>query len=142
MKATVYGIGICIAVVGVITSATSIAVPEDGGRFGRKRDPAKAFEKLDADGDGQVTLSEFTANAEERRARRKERRGDSEKSSNSNWTPPTPEEVFNLMDADDDGVLTLEEFSKALKNRRANKGRRGEGRRSRENEASGKVSDE
>jgi len=58
-----------------------------------KRDPAEVFKKLDANGDGKVSLEEFKAGP----AGKKD--------------PAKAEEIFKKKDKDGDGFLTLEEFS-------------------------------
>lgn len=58
-----------------------------------KRDPAEVFKKLDANGDGKISLDEFKAGP----AGKKD--------------PAKAEEIFKKKDKDGDGFLTLEEFS-------------------------------
>ncbi|MEK0445015.1 MAG: hypothetical protein RLZZ399_336 [Verrucomicrobiota bacterium] len=55
-----------------------------------KHSPEESFKKLDTNGDGKVSVDEFTAKAK-----------DAEKA----------KEKFKTLDADGDGSLTLEEFS-------------------------------
>ena len=56
----------------------------------KKKDPAKKFEKLDADKNGSVNLDEFKASKKD---------------------PAKAESVFNAKDTNKDGALSLEEFS-------------------------------
>ena len=58
-----------------------------------KRDPAEIFKKLDANGDGKVSLEEFKAGP----AGKKD--------------PAKAEEIFKKKDTNGDGFLSLEEFS-------------------------------
>ncbi len=102
-----------------------------GGQAGggqRQKDPARLFGKIDADGNGSVTLDEFKAGAEKRRQRFAERRGNGAGGGNrpggGDRTPPSPEDIFAKMDANGDGSLTQDEFTTALANR---KGRKGQG---------------
>ena len=71
------------------------AKPAAGADAKPKRDPAEVFKKLDANGDGKVSLEEFKAGP----AGKKD--------------PAKAEEIFKKKDKDGDGFLTLEEFSAA-----------------------------
>lgn len=73
--------------------AAGDAKPAAGAEAKPKRDPAEVFKKLDANGDGKVSLEEFKAGP----AGKKD--------------PAKAEEIFKKKDKDNDGSLTLEEFS-------------------------------
>jgi hypothetical protein len=75
--------------------APAPAAPAAGDAAKPKRDPAEVFKKLDANGDGKVSLEEFKAGP----AGKKD--------------PVKAEENFKRRDKDNDGFLTLEEFSAA-----------------------------
>lgn len=89
-----------IITLGALAFAGTLAIAEDkppgpppGGPGGRERpNPEDIFKKLDADGNGTVSLDEFKAGP---RAQR---------------DPAHAEEIFKKMDKDSDGKLTLEEF--------------------------------
>ncbi len=72
---------------------TAPAAPAAGDAAKPKRDPAEVFKKLDANGDGKISLDEFKAGP----AGKKD--------------PAKAEEIFKKKDKDGDGFLTLEEFS-------------------------------
>ncbi len=66
--------------------------PRGAGRPGGPRDFSKVFERKDADGDGKLSLQEFTATDR-----------------------PTPAERFKAADADGDGFVTAEELKESAK---------------------------
>jgi hypothetical protein len=72
------------------TPATPAAPAETAKR---KHDPAKAFKKLDTNGDGFLSLEEFKA------------------SPHGQKDPAKAEEMFKKKDKDGDGKLSLEEFA-------------------------------
>lgn len=76
----------------MLLSVVGVVNAEPKKKEGKKPDPAKLFQKLDADGDGKVTLAEFTA-----------KRPDDKKAA--------AEKQFKRKDKDGDGSLTLEEFT-------------------------------
>ena len=61
----------------------------------KKSDPAKMFEKKDADGDGALTLDEFKKGMKEKQLE-------------------TAEKRFKKLDKDGDGKVTLEEMKAGL----------------------------
>jgi hypothetical protein len=90
-----------ITTIGALAMATTLCLAEDkppqpppGGPGGdRPRpNPEEAFKKLDANGDGSVTLDEFKAGPR------------------AQQNPERAEGAFKRMDKDGDGKLTLEEF--------------------------------
>jgi len=64
-----------------------------------KRDPEALFKKLDADGDGKLTLEEFKKLGELGAGKLKDK-------------PELLERIFKKLDANGDSSLTLEEFKK------------------------------
>ncbi len=97
--------------------ATDIALAEPGDGGGKeKRSPEERFSRMDADGDGKVTLEEFSAAHAKRMEKMKERESDRPQ---GDRTPPPAEEIFARMDANSDGSITLEEFTEHGEKRRA-----------------------
>jgi len=89
------------------------------------------FDKIDADGDGQLTKEECKAAGKARRAEHGKKRFE-KRDANSNGVIDRDEfggkdERFAKMDADGNGELTREEIKAAHKARRAQRGERGEG---------------
>ena len=74
-------------------SVTGVAKAEEKAR--KKPDPAKMFEKKDADGDGALTLDEFKKGMKDKQLENAEKR-------------------FQRLDADGDGKVTLEEMKAGL----------------------------
>ena len=74
-------------------SVTGVAKAEEKAR--KKPDPAKMFEKKDADGDGALTLDEFKKGMKDKQLEGAEKR-------------------FQRLDADGDGKVTLEEMKAGL----------------------------
>ena len=88
------------------------------------------FDKIDADGDGQLTKEECKAAGKARRAEHDKKRFE-KRDANSNGVIDRDEfggkdERFAKMDADGNGELTREEIKAAHKARRAQRGERGE----------------
>jgi hypothetical protein len=85
---------ICIQTLGILAIATSLSYGEqDQEKGGRKApDPVKVFKKLDADGNGSISLAEFKA------------------SPRAQKNPAKAGEIFKKIDADEDGSISLEEF--------------------------------
>jgi len=126
MKATQW-IPTAALICSVLTVGGAYAGPGEGGGKAPKKDPAGLFKKMDADGDGRLTLSEFTASAEARRKRFAERRAASGKVEKGENGRPSPAEVFSQMDENGDGVLTLSEFTNGLANLKSGIAQRGGG---------------
>ena len=113
-------LSICALTVSVLAIGTAFAERGEGGGKGG-RNPADIFAKIDADGNGSVTLDEFTTAHEKRVARMKERKGDRERPEGAR-TPPAAGEIFSRIDSDGDNAVSQEEFEAHMKSR---KGRRG-----------------
>lgn len=77
------------AVLGVCSSgfAGKGVKPESNGA-GKSRDAAQVFKKLDANGDGKLTIDEFKGKKDEERAKK----------------------AFAKLDANSDGAITADEF--------------------------------
>lgn len=96
----------CFHTLGAVVLATSLSFGQDkpakpqgpgqGGQHGPGQGghpkPEEIFAKLDADGDGNVTLEEF------------------KKGPKAQEDPAKAEEIFKKIDANSDGNITLEEF--------------------------------
>jgi Ca2+-binding EF-hand superfamily protein len=79
---------------------------------GRKRpSPEQIFKKLDGDQDGKLTAAEI--------AKAKRLGGDEEKA----------KKAIARMDTNKDGSVCLDEFTKAMEKRQANRGKKGPGKR-------------
>jgi len=96
---------------------------------GKPKPRKRHFEAMDTDGNGSISLDEFTVAHEKRMAARKEKMGDK-------WNPeiaakmPSAEVVFGKMDTDENGEVTKEEMKAGRETRTVNareKGRRGRG---------------
>ncbi len=114
---------LCVALVG---SSIVFAGEGEKERKGRKHDGQRGaahFKAMDTDGDGKITLSEFTVMHEQRVAKMKERLGDK-------WDPeraakhPGAAEIFEKMDADGDKSLTKAEMKEARKRMHERHGKR------------------
>jgi hypothetical protein len=75
------------------TAPAAPGAPAAGDAAKPKRDPAEVFKKLDANGDGKISLDEFLAGPMGKK------------------DPEKAKEAFKKKDKDGDGFLTLEEFS-------------------------------
>ena len=128
MKKSLWKLAMCGLMIGSISAGTTVAQPGEGkgeGGKGQRPDPAERFARMDADGNGEVSLEEFKVAFEKRMAARKERMGDRE-GPDSGRTPPTAEEAFERMDENEDGVLTRDELK--MRGRRGRQGGKGERR--------------
>jgi Ca2+-binding EF-hand superfamily protein len=91
------------SILAVLAVGTTLALAADekpaaagaAGAEKPKRDPAEIFKKLDANGDGKVSLEEFKAGPIGKK------------------DPAKAEEIFKKKDTNGDGSLSLEEFSAA-----------------------------
>ena len=88
----------CFITLSALALATTLSFAQDKpkgphgpGKPGHPK-PEEIFKKLDADGDGNVTLEEF------------------KKGPKSKEHPEKAEEIFKKIDANSDGNITLEEF--------------------------------
>jgi len=124
MKVTTW-IPVVVLVGSVLTVGSVFASQGSSDGQSQQRDPAKFFGRMDADGNGELTLAEFTANAENRRQKIKERRAAEGNTRKGNKTPPTPSEVFSRLDENSDGSLTQSEFTKGMANRKSRRGASG-----------------
>jgi len=108
-------VGTLACVIGLVTAATQVAGEGEGKQ---KRGPGEHkggpkgdhFARLDADGNGTISLGEFKAGHEKRMAMMKERMGDK---FDPNRKGPDPEKIFGKLDKDGDGALTKEEMAGA-----------------------------
>jgi len=121
------------AAAGLMGLSVAMAQPAggEGGKPRGKKDPAKMFARIDADSSGIVSLEELKAHHEKRMAAREERGGGRKPPEGGDRKPPTAEKVFEHMDADDSGGITVDEFTAAV-------AKRAEGRRGRGGERGGK----
>jgi hypothetical protein len=104
-------LALCGLAVSALTMGTTFAAPGEGGQKqgkGQRMTPAERFAVMDADGSGDVTVGEFTTAHAERVAKMKERMGDRQRPEGR--TPPAPEKIFERMDENGDGVLTVDEI--------------------------------
>ena len=98
-----------IVVAGFVAMSSVFAEkPEGEGGKKEKKDPAKAFARMDKDGSGGVTLEEFSAAHEKRMEKMKEKRKD--RPEGDDRTPPPAGEIFARLDANKDGSVSKEEF--------------------------------
>ncbi len=113
----------CIVALAVFVGANVFAeeaAKEGKPEKGRGDRGKEHFAKNDTDGNGSLSLAEFTVAHEKRIAERKEKMGDK-------WDEeraakrPGPEEMFKKIDKDADGALTQEEMGQAHRNRRRRK---------------------
>jgi hypothetical protein len=101
-----------LPIIGAMAIATSLTFAQDapkgpgGPRKGRP-DPEKIFKKLDADGNGSVSLEEFKAGPR------------------AQEHPEKADEIFKKIDKDDNGELSLEEFKSHRPPHRRGPGKRG-----------------
>ena len=111
MKTALCGLVLCVLAAGTTIAGSG----GGGGKLGKgpRLSPEELFAKMDADGSGEVTLEELTAEQERRIAAMKERRGGKERPDGAR-TPPPPEKILERLDENGDGVLTQVE----MKNRR------------------------
>lgn len=90
----------CVQTLSIMAITAALSFGQDApkgpkgpkGPGGQRPSPEKVFARLDADGDGEVTLEEFKANP--RAQRNPERAG----------------EIFSKMDLDSSGGVSFEEF--------------------------------
>ena len=116
-------------VVALAGLSVSVAMADDAAV--QKPDPgqraAEHFKAMDTDGNGTISLAEFTAAQEKRTAELKAKLGDkwdAEKAAKM----PSAEEKFKKTDTNGDGALTLEEMNAAhQKHREAMGQHKGEG---------------
>jgi len=113
----VWMITVCGLLVSLFAAGASLAESGQGKEGGQKHDPAKKFAKMDADGNGSVSMEEFKAAHEKRMAAMKDKMGDKERPEGAK-TPPAPEERFAQIDANGDGAISLEELSAAHKEKK------------------------
>ena len=109
MKATRFSIQL-FAVAAAMLLAPFLYAGEGGERRKgrRKRNPKAVMKRLDTDGDGKLTLAEFTAKREGRRRERATK-------------------IFGRLDADGDKYVTLDELKAGRKKGRRGKRKRREG---------------
>lgn len=118
MKKVISTVGLCAAlVVGFAFTAVAGEKGADsgekgkraGGPGGQRPDPAEMFGKLDADGNGGVSLEEYKNNPRAQNA-------------------PDPSRIearFNQLDADGSGEVTQEEFAAMLERMKGKGGKGG-----------------
>jgi Ca2+-binding EF-hand superfamily protein len=111
---------ICSLAVCVLTAGLAFGEHPTGEAKGQKPDPAARFAKMDADGNGSVSLEEFKASHEKRMEAMKKHKG--ENAPAEGRTPPPPEKIFERMDRNGDGAISLEEFKSGPKGRKEGKG--------------------
>jgi hypothetical protein len=76
----------------------------------RQRDPEAAFKRLDADSDSKVTKEEFKKSVEQMMAKARER---SPRKGGENRGPSQAlDRIFDQLDTDKDGALSLDEYKK------------------------------
>lgn len=93
----------------------SLSVPvlaqRQNNQANQRPSPEQAFANMDANNDGVVSSSEFTAAHNRRISRRARRQGDNSQSR------PSAEQIFSRIDANRDGVLSKSELQTARNNR-------------------------
>lgn len=125
----------------MLASAVVAAEGEGTGRQQRQGqgqrggDPAALFSETDTNEDGKISEKEFTVMHEKRMAQRKERMGDRKRPEGRE--PPSAEDIFKRLDADEDGFLTKEEMQAARQRRGGGQGGQGEGRGGRQGQGRG-----
>ena len=118
---------LCVALVG--SSVVFAGEGKKENQRNRKHGERSAahFKASDTDGNGSISLSEFTAMHEKRVARMKERQGDrwdAERAAKR----PSAAAIYKTMDADGSGGVSKAEMQEANKRMRARHGKRGKGK--------------
>lgn len=91
---------------GALSSEEMLAAADENRRDRMESRIADRIEKADTNGDGLLQADEIAAQMEDRRG-------------------PSPERMFNRLDANEDGSLSAEEYAEAAE-RRGDRGRRGD----------------
>ena len=91
---SIFAVTVALGLLAVDTSAA-----DKGDKKKKERDPAALIKRKDKDGDGKLTLEEFTAGMEGERLTR-------------------AQGFFKRLDKDSDGKLTLEELKTARKGKK------------------------
>jgi hypothetical protein len=117
---------LAVAAMGILAGTAVMAEEAAGEKACPKRKGPRHgawFKKMDADGNGTVSLAEFTAAEEKRIEARKKKMGDkwnAEKAAKM----PSAEERFKKLDKDGNGELTPDEMKSGHK-KHARKGNKG-----------------
>ena len=118
---------LCVALVGSSVVFAGEGEKKNQAKKKHGEHGAARFKAADTDGDGSISLDEFTVMHEKRVARMKERLGD-------RWDPeraakrPKAEDIYNKIDADGDHSVTEAEMKEAGKRMHARHGKRGDGK--------------